>query len=179
MSDILTDDHAEVDSLLRGLAAAFDGGDAREVLSKLDYVWARLAVHIRAEHLRLFPALLGAAEGGGERPGAPAAREARAAIERLRDDHDFFMRELAGAVNEARALAAGGGPADAAGLRRVGDRVSAVAARLAAHNRAEEEQVYRWQEELLGEEARGGLRDALRREIENVPPRFSEGAPGA
>ena len=65
MTDVLVDDHAEVDELLRGVMLAFDGGDVREVYPKLDYLWARLAVHIRAEHLHLFPALLSAAEGAG------------------------------------------------------------------------------------------------------------------
>src|ERR1044072_7340629 len=70
-TDILVNDHAEVDALLRGLWDAFEGGEAEEVLAKLDYLWARLAVHIRAEHLHLFPALLAAAASG---PGLWARR---------------------------------------------------------------------------------------------------------
>jgi hypothetical protein len=104
MTDILVDDHAEVDALLRGVLLALDGGDAREVFSKLDYLWARLAVHIRAEHLHLFPALLSAAsvKGAGCVSGTPTPRVVADSVEGLREDHDFFMRELAEAVNGAR-----------------------------------------------------------------------------
>lgn len=113
MTDVLVNDHAEVDELLRGVMLAFDGGDAREVYPKLDYMWARLAVHIRAEHLHLFPALLSAAERVGRASGQPTAEEVRESVGRLRDDHDLFMRGLAAAVNEVRALAAPAAPADA------------------------------------------------------------------
>jgi integrase len=41
------------------------------------------------------------------RPGAPSPAEVREGVRRLREDHDFFMRELAGAVNAARAGRAG------------------------------------------------------------------------
>jgi hypothetical protein len=178
-TDILVNDHAEVDALLRGLWDAFEGGEAEEVLAKLDYLWARLAVHIRAEHLHLFPALLAAAGSGPGRPGAPASGEVRESVERLREDHDFFMRELAGAVGETRALAAESVPPDGARLRQVKERVTAVASRLAEHNRLEEEQVYLWPSSLLGEEALSGLVAAMKREVENIPPRFSERAPDA
>lgn len=179
MTDILVADHAEVDALLRGAMLAFDGGDAREVFSKLDYLWARLAVHIRAEHLHLFPALLSAAnaEGAGHISGTPTAREVADSVERLREDHDFFMRELAEAVNGARAQAARGGAADASGLLQLRGKVQAVAARLPEHNRLEEEQVYLWESALLHENARAELRDRMKREIDNLPPRFADGVP--
>lgn len=176
MTKILVDDHADVDALFLGLTDAFGRGDSREILVKLDYVWARLAMHIRAEHLHLFPALLAAVEGPPP-PGAPTAGQVQASVERLREDHDFFMRQLAEAVNGARTLAAEGGPADAGLLRSVRDIVLAVAGRLAEHNRVEEEQVYIWPGVLLGEEALEGLRERMRREIENLPPRFFEGKP--
>lgn len=175
MIDILVDDHAEVDALLRELTDAFGRGGPREVLAKLDYLWARLAIHIRAEHLHLFPALLAAAEGAAS--GGPTPGEVRESVERLREDHDFFMRQLAGAVNEARALAAAGRPPDAGRLESVRDIVLAVAGRLAEHNRVEEEQVHHWPGALLREETLEGLREGMRREIENLPPRFSEGTP--
>ena len=179
MTDILVNDHAEVDALLRAVLLAFDGGDAREVFSKLDYLWARLAIHIRAEHLHLFPALLSAApaEGTGQTSGTPTARVVWDSIKGLREDHDFFMRELAEAVNGVRAQAARGGAADALGLLQTRGKVQAVAARLSEHNRLEEEQVYLWESALLHENARAELRDRMKREIENLPPRFADGAP--
>jgi Hemerythrin HHE cation binding domain len=179
MTDILVEDHAEVDALLRGVLLAFDGGDAREVLPKLDYMWARLAVHIRAEHLHLFPALLSAVEGAGHTPGTPTAGEVRESVIRLRGDHDLFMHGLAEAVNGVRALDARVGAADAEGLRQIRGKVEALAARLAEHNRLEEEQVYLWQSALLPEEARAELRGRIRLEVENLPPRFAGRGGGA
>jgi hypothetical protein len=180
MTDILVNDHAEVDALLRGVMLAFDGGDAREVFPKLDYLWARLAVHIRAEHLHLFPALLSAAsaDGAGRPLGAPGAREVEASVEVLREDHDFFLRGLAEAVNGLRALAAPDCAADAGRLQMVREKVQAVAARLAEHNRLEEGQVYLWETTLLSENARAELRGRMKSEIENLPPRFAGGLPG-
>ena len=173
MTDFLVTDHAEVGALFGELLATFDGEGAGELLAKLDYVWARLAVHIRAEHLHLFPALLSAAEGAAAGSGAPSPPEVRESVERLREDHDFFMRELAGAVNGTRALVAGGSVPDAVRLGAIRDMVLAVAGRLSEHNRLEEEQVYLWQAALLGEDSRAGLRRKVKRELENLPPRFS------
>lgn len=179
MTDLLAGDHAEVDAMFPDLWREFDRGGARGVFEKLDYLWARLAVHIRAEHLHLFPALL-AASVGGQGVGADAAPtpgEVRAAVEHLREDHDFFMRELAGAVNAARELAAQDGPPERELLRQIKGRALAVAERLAEHNRMEEEQVYLWPVMLLAEAELDAMREGIRREIENLPPRFSEGAP--
>lgn len=176
MADILAHDHAEVDGLLRALLSAFDGGAARELFEKLDYLWARLAVHVRAEHLHLFPALLAAANEtrDDEREGAPAPPEVGAMVERLREDHDFFMRELAVAVNAAKESAARGDRLDREQLLEIKRRVLDVAARLVEHNRVEEEHIYRWPETLLGGTELDALRARVRRELENIPPRFSE-----
>ncbi|HEX5705791.1 MAG TPA: hemerythrin domain-containing protein [Pyrinomonadaceae bacterium] len=176
--DLLTDDHAEVDALFRELASAFDRGDARVVFERLDYLWARLAVHIRAEHLHLFPALLAASAKRGlvRTNDAPSADEVRAAVERLREDHDFFMRELAAAVNAARELAAQDVPTERERLMQIKGRASAVAARLVEHNRTEERKVYPWPEALLDGSELEAMRAGMRREIEDLPPRFSEGA---
>jgi hypothetical protein len=179
MTDLLVGDHAEVDAMFRALWREFDHGGARGVFERLDYLWARLAVHVRAEHLHLFPALLAASVGsqGDGTDDAPAQGEVRAVVERLREDHDFFMRELAGAVNAARALAAQDGPPDRERLLQIRGRASAVAERLAVHNRMEEEQAYFWPVALLTESELGTLREGMKRELENLPPRFSEGSP--
>jgi hypothetical protein len=179
MTDLLAGDHHEVDAILRDLWREFDRGGARRVFERLDYLWARLAVHIRAEHLHLFPALLAASaesrdEGTSD---APATGEVRAAVEHLREDHDFFMCELAGAVNAARELAAQDGPPGHGRLLQIRDRALAVAERLAEHNRMEEEQVYLWPAALLTESEFDTLREEMEREIENIPPRFSERTP--
>ena len=174
MTDPLVGDHAEVDALFHSLWREFDRGGARGVFERLDYLWARLAVHIRAEHLHLFPALLAASDGrrGVEAGGAPTGQEVQAAVERLREDHDFFMKQLAGAVNDSRALASQAADADRERLKQIESKVRAVAERLDEHNRVEEGQVYRWPASLLSEAQLDLLRAGMRREIENLPPRF-------
>ena len=166
MSELLVTDHAEVDAILRDLFDAFEGGGAQDVLARLDLLWARLAVHIRAEHLHLFPALLAAAAGG-------AARGVEDAVRELREDHNFFMRELAACVEALRRVVAEGGPAGRDELEEVRRRVLAVRERLGEHNRREEEEVYRWPDALLGGAERGRLEEGLRRELKNLPPRFN------
>lgn len=179
LTELLEGDHAEVDAMFHDLWREFDCGDARAVFERLDYLWARLAVHIRAEHLHLFPALLSAsvASQGEGSDAAPASGQVRAAVEHLREDHDFFMHELAKAVNAARELAAQDGPPARELLLQIKGRASAVAERLIKHNRLEEEQVYLWPVLLLAESELDTVREGIRREIENLPPRFSERAP--
>ena len=178
-TDLLVSDHAEVDALFHELWREFERGGARGVFEKLDYLWARLAVHIRAEHLHLFPALLAASVGGQDAVtgDTPAPGEVRAAVERLREDHDFFMHELAGAVNAARELAKLDAPPERERLLQIKAGAQAVAERLTEHNRMEEEQVYLWPVRLLAEPELEALREGMRREIANLPPRFSERAP--
>ena len=110
MPDLLERDHEELDGVLGELFLALDHGERDESFARLDLLWARLAVHIRAEHLCLFPAILGAPQtlltGRGD---APNLEELQSAIRVLRSDHDFFMHELAGAVNLMRALKATSG----------------------------------------------------------------------
>jgi hypothetical protein len=179
MIDLLTGDHAEIGVLFDDLASEFDRGEPRRILARLDYLWARLAMHIRAEHLRLFPALLSASEtshsSGTE--SAPAPAEVRALDERLREDHDFFMRELAAAVNAARELVAQDGPPDGEQIERIRSKVLAVAERLVEHNRVEEEQVYLWPEALLSPPGEEELRAGIKLELDNLPPRFLESPP--
>jgi hypothetical protein len=173
MAESLVTDHEELDGLGRELFEAFDRGDAAEVLSKLDMVWARLAVHIRAEHLHLFPALL-AAGGGVHVAGGPSAREIEEALSRLREDHNFFMRELAACVEAVKRRAAGEQPTSAGELEAVRRRVLGVFERLGEHNRLEEEEVYLWPRALLGGAERDRLDAAVRKELEHLPPRFGD-----
>jgi len=103
---LLGHDHSELDELLDRFFAAAKKRDLNESFNALDVFWARLAMHIRAEHLHLFPTLiaaLGRLEKAPEnvcRP--PSAQVARDTIARLRDDHDFFMQELGAAITKLR-----------------------------------------------------------------------------
>lgn len=172
---ILVDDHAEVGDLINELLAAPDSMEPAQLFARLDLLWARLAVHIRAEHLCLFPSILDALGKISNLSStyAPSAVQAREALERLRADHDFFMVELAKAVNAARELVKGENEPSADQTLEIKQRVLAVSERLHEHNRLEEEQVYLWPEILLSAEERAELSVRMKHEIENLPPRLS------
>ena len=174
MAELLVTDHEELDGLGRGLLDAFERGDAAEVLTKLDLVWARLAVHIRAEHLHLFPTLLAAAGGKVRAAAGPPAGEVEEAVSKLREDHNFFMREFAACVESMRTLSEGRGPAPSADLEEIRLRVLGLFERLRGHNRLEEAEVYHWPRLLLSGAERDRLDAAMRKELENIPPRFAE-----
>jgi hypothetical protein len=173
--DSLSDDHEGVGRLFDDVYAAIEsGGGVASVLTTVDYLWARLAVHIRAEHLCLFPSILGAPRhlftGDDD---TPRFDEAESAVARLKADHDFFMRVLAEAVSTLREMKAfpdadsGGGRL--ASVRRT---ISAVQERLGHHNELEEGQVYRWAKRVLGAGELADLSARVRRELDNEPPRF-------
>lgn len=161
----LLDDHDAVDELLRQLLTALDNKDVQATYSRLDLLWARLAVHIRAEHLHLFPTV------------TKHLREAQPIVENLRSDHDFFMRELAQSIAVLRELPANIVTAsDEAKLDRVGTAVLEIEKRLIVHNEIEESQIYRWSSTILTETEQSELLARINAELENRPPRFSEDA---
>ena len=57
---ILEHDHASLDQLLTKLDQELAEPSEDRAFELLDLFWARLAVHIQAEHLHLFPALVNA-----------------------------------------------------------------------------------------------------------------------
>ena len=59
-ASVLAGDHSEIDRLTVNSLAALEDGDKSKAFAALDLLWARLAVHIRAEHLCLFPTILSA-----------------------------------------------------------------------------------------------------------------------
>src|SRR5215213_6805553 len=106
----LMQDHAALGELLGQTIAALEVKDIERSYASLDLFWARLAMHIRAEHLHLFPAISDAVvETRNEDTPSPA--DVQSAIEELRHDHDFFMRELSQAVLTLRGLLANAGVA--------------------------------------------------------------------
>lgn len=170
----LEEDHRSLGDSIAQLCVALEDRDVERSFERLDLVWARLAVHIRAEHLCLFPAVLDAAsEISAHDPVSTQLDEARSAIEHLRHDHDFFMVELARVVNAIRGLRSSHGsqmPEEM--LRDVRHTINAVKARLEEHNQLEEEQVYRWPAAFLSPARQAQLDDCVCRELENMPPRF-------
>ena len=172
---LMTDDHAELGQLIDDLLAALDQGNRALSFERLDLLWARLAIHIRAEHLCLFPSILDAPrENFTGSVGTPRYEEAQDAIDVLRHDHDFFMRELATAVNGMRDHERVSDPqVISRQLQDVRRSILTVKSRLLTHNQLEEDQVYSWVRLLAGEAERFELADRMRRELENMPTRFN------
>ena len=177
-ADVLADDHSEIDRLIHNVLTALERANKGQSFELLDLVWARLAVHIRAEHLCLFPSILGAPPvsftGSG---GTPQYDEAQSAIDLLRHDHDLFMRELGTAVNTLRTQKTGSDhDVFSKQLRDVRRCVVKVQSRLDQHNHLEENHVYKWVNVLLGEAERVALTARIRYELENTPPRLRSDA---
>jgi iron-sulfur cluster repair protein YtfE (RIC family) len=175
MNGCLADDHADLAELLSELHTTLDAGDTKLSYARLDRFWARLGVHIRAEHLRLFPAILRAlsANPNCQTLGSPSLSQAEGVIEELRRDHDFFMHELARAIATMRDLIANNGQDVGPILKDVRARIGAVEERLAIHNEIEESQVYLWIGTLLTDEEQSGLATLLQNELGKLPHRFS------
>ena len=157
----LSDDHEAVHEVLAQVVTALRDKDVKASYGKLDLLWARLAVHIRAEHLHLFPAVTG------------RVSEAQTIVETLREDHDFFMRELARAVGVLRELPRALSPDVEGKLSSVLDVVLAVEKRLADHNDREEKQVYHWAATVLTDTEQTDLAARVNAELEHRPSRFS------
>ena len=158
----LSDDHDSVSEVLKQLLTALDNKDLQASYSRLDLLWARLAVHIRAEHLHLFPAV------------TKHLHEAHAIVENLRTDHDFFMRELARAIAILRELPERIVTANhEAKLALVRNTVREIEKRLITHNEIEESQIYRWSSTILTKPEQSELLARINAELENLPPRFS------
>lgn len=172
----LVDDHGAIDEALQQLQAALSNGDVAASHARLDLFWAKLAVHIRAEHLHLFPAVLKHAnEDSLVTPIAkPHAVEASWAIGRLRADHEFMMHELAQLIQSMRNLA---GVTDSLKMARelsaIRDVIVELEKRLVIHNEFEESQIYRWASTIIDEQEQKDLADRIDLELANRPPRFS------
>ena len=173
MSDQLAQDHAELDKLLSELQSVLLGGNAKEIHRCLDLFWARLAVHIRAEHLGLFPSITRVAGRREADTKAPTLTEALTLIAELRHDHDFFMRQLSRAIASVRTLLlAGDSDLRDTQLANVKARIAAVADRLVIHNKLEEEGIYLWVGTLLSRQEQSELARRVRDELGAMPPRF-------
>ena len=173
IEDILEADHGELDSLLARVFAAIEAGDRDETYRSLDFFWARLAMHIRAEHLRLFPAARRIAENGREDSG-----DVPRLLEDLQHDHDFFMRNLARAIKAMRLVFDFGNETETFEIVR--DLLGEIKERLVVHNRIEEERIYPLANEALLEPTElETLSRSVKKELDNYPQRFAAGRPGS
>ncbi len=171
---LLEDDHGSLDVLLTELEAELAKTDNARAFELLDLFWARLAVHIRAENLHLFPALTNAAPALFTSKGSlPTSDEAKNVVARLRSDHEFFMKELALMVKAMRETS-GSQAVNRENSEELRRRMTVIKNRLKAHNRLEEEQVYTWPSLLFDEKTIADLRESLRQELENLPSRFEK-----
>ncbi|WP_257311898.1 hemerythrin domain-containing protein [Geothrix fuzhouensis] len=147
----LTADHHEIDHLFGQARAAVEHKLQAEAHHALDRIWMRLAVHIRAEHRVLFPAV------------AEAQPDLGATLQSLREDHDFFMSSLATAVNALKS--------PVVDWTAVKATLASVHQRLTSHNTLEENRIY----SLAGqfpEEQRRRLTGDLSRELAALPERY-------
>jgi iron-sulfur cluster repair protein YtfE (RIC family) len=167
VGEIMEADHVELDELLAELIDAIyrDQPDGVSTYRKLDLFWARLAVHIRAEHLVVFPAVLDIGKGPGKEHD-----DIENILQELRDDHDFFIKELARAVKAMRLVPDFGNESET--FEVVRDLVSQVKRRLERHNQIEEEMIYPLAAETDAEHAQLMIRDNALKELENLPRRF-------
>ena len=170
-SEPLAHDHSALHGILKQLQEALDGEDVATIHSHLDLFWARLAVHIRAEHLHLFPTIINALrEKMFEHSLAPNLHEAQLAVAQLRDDHEFFMHGLERAIVTARELSQA--VDRSTGLNAIRNMILEIEKRLLIHNDTEENQIYRWATTVLNEEEQAALAMRINRELVNRPPRF-------
>ena len=177
VSEQLIDDHAALDELLKQLQTALRDSDLQLAHNLLDLFWAKLAVHIRAEHLHLFPTVLGGLENAAlDNAAASSLDEAQLVVVQLRQDHEFFMHQLALAVEIMRELLTLSDPLTATqGLNNVKEIVLEVEQRLVRHNETEETQIYRWATTILNSEEQAQLATLITTELQKHPSRFTVG----
>jgi hypothetical protein len=174
VESLLEDDHKSLGQLLTELDAELAKPNIAHAFELLDLFWGRLAVHIRAENLHLFPALANApASLFAGRSGLPTSEEAHNMLLRLRSDHDFFMKELALTIRAARQIA-GREAAPSKETKELRQRLATIAKRLEVHNLLEEKEAYVWPSLLFDEQTLARLCDRVRHELENLPPRLAK-----
>jgi hemerythrin superfamily protein len=154
-SDIrLSNDHSEIDRLFSEAFDTLERGE--DPFNTVDRIWARLAVHIRAEHLHLFPIINTAAEQHGK-------LQTIETLARLRTDHNFFMNQFGLLIKDLRAGSS----------ERVKDVLEEISRRLKTHNEIEERQIYPLVDEWMSVADAEALQAKISSELDNAPPRFS------
>lgn len=171
--DLLSKDHKELDTLLGAVLTALEGENSVEAFETLDLFWARLAMHIRAENLHLFPSVLNELkrEDGESQLRYIPSSEVQTAVERLTADHNFFMQQLSRAIRILRDT--GLAIESVNEFETVREIIGRVSERLIAHNELEEMIIYPMPAKLLSNEERIELAALIQRELKNVPPRLT------
>jgi hypothetical protein len=171
---LLADDHIALDKLQGELKSALRAGDIEATHLRLDMFWSRLAVHIRAEHLQLFPAVIDALTiSSRSQTFGLTLTEARSTIEKLRSDHDFFMNELGQAIKILRALSHEDHETLDHGMNSVRSTMIEIEKRFVIHNELEETKIYAWTTTILNSQEQTDLATRIGIELANRPPRFA------
>ena len=167
----LAHDHAQLDALLKQLQQALKTGDLEAGYTTLDLFWARLAVHIRAEHLHLFPRVLSRLSKTIDQTVGPSPSQAQSIVDELRADHDFFMHKLAVAIGTLRDMTNSDDVAER--LKTIRETIIEVEKRLLVHNEIEERQVYNWSTALFDQQEQIELLTVINKELAHYPSRFT------
>ncbi len=166
--EMLTRDHSEIDALDGQIMDLLTSGESEALYKAIDFFWARLAIHIRAEHLHLFPTITEALH----LLDATEAAAIKDKIEKLHEDHNFFMREMIGAIKTMRQIVDDPDSDELSRLGEVNERLENVRRRMIVHNKTEESEIYPLADRLLVADAARMLRYKMKRELDNLPPRF-------
>jgi len=159
--------------MLEQVFDALSRDDRLRIFLTLDHFWARLAMHIRAEHLHLFPILLQkAAESNLLEATGDILSRLPYTISLLRRDHDCFVKEIGKDVNRLREQGREMVEPATVDLGEIQRNLLTVAQRLEVHNELEENEVYPLAQVLLTSEEIAGLTDSIRAELANFPLRF-------
>lgn len=172
IEELLAKDHKQLDKLLGSVRAALEIEDSVEAFETLDLLWARLAMHIRAENLHLFPSVLNKVKGDYPKSQCEylPSREVQKAVERLTSDHNFFMQQLSRAIKILRETHIASDLTSE--FETVREIIGRVSERLTSHNELEEMFIYQMPARLLCDEERTELAALIQRELKNLPPRF-------
>lgn len=166
-------DHKLMEDVLEDLAGILQRQDLNRAFELLDLFWTQLTVHIRAENVCLFPAILTAPRSSFSADrGLPSYEEVKTTIDTLREDHRFFVEQISQALRQIRELTAQTGepqPDSESQLFEIRRRMITVANRLREHNRLELQRVYPWPELLLPAEEYELLKAVLTGEVEKMP----------
>jgi hemerythrin superfamily protein len=175
VEELLAKDHKQLDKLLGAVLTALEGENSVEAFETLDLFWVRLAMHIRAENLHLFPSVLNKVKGEDDESQLEylplRSREVQKAIERLSADHNFFMQQLSRAIRILRETPIASD--SVVELETVREIIGGVSERLTAHNELEEMIIYQMPGKLLPREEQIKLATRIQRELKNLPPRFT------
>jgi len=168
---VLTDDHESLNKLLLELMVFVRRSDFRWSFELLDLFCTQLAVHIRAENVCLFPAILNAPNNRFTDAGFELTA-LKAAIERLKLEHNILTEELMKAARLMRQLMNDNENGEL--TDETVKSLAAVAILLAEHQELEEREVCQAAKLVLDPAEFALLEEAVARETHKRPEDLHE-----